>query len=294
MKLSAKLLVNYSSALFASGLFLLAACGPPPANQGGPSVSSSVLPSGQIQPGSAPSLAPSALPSMSPLPSPTVQAGAGSGLANVSSLRFEASNRFLNAKGESTRIYLTLLDSAGLPLSAEAQPALPIEWISTRPQDIAVDEQGVVKALVADGYSTIIARLVGTSYEVQTLISVSSASGNGGSGRGGVSQTLKPVIQSLSVSNTDLLGAGSIISLNARASLSGGNLNSSHYSWSCHPAGCGSFSPATGPHVYWQAPAAPGSYTLELTVRADNQSVSQSVQVNLQTGTGGIAVNPEP
>lgn len=236
---------------------------------------------------------------MAPRPAPTLpprQSTGGSSVA-ISGLRFEAANRFLNAKGETVRLYLTLLGPQGQPLSPEVQAALPIEWLSTRPQDLSVDAQGFVKALVEEGFSTIIARVPGSTYEAQTLFSVSSGrsggggGGGGGSSGGGVSAALNPVIQSLSVSQTQVLGAGAVVRLDAQASYNGSGLGNGDYRWSCIPADCGSFSPASGPTVYWQAPAQSGSYTLQLTASNGSQSASQSLTVSVSVGTETIQVN---
>lgn len=214
----------------------------------------------------------------------------------VSGLRFEGSKRFLSAKGDKMRIYLTLLDPQGQPLSATAQAALKIEWLSSNPQVISVDPAGFIQALADSGQATIIARLSGTTYEVQTLINVYSSGGSSGGGgsssSGSVPTPVTPIIQSLSLSETSIIGAGSLVSLVATASFAGVNLQESDYIWSCQPTPCGTFLPASGSSVYWQAPNQTGSFTIVLSVSKDGAQVSQSAQINSIVGQGNLSLNP--
>jgi len=70
--------------------------------------------------------------------------------ANLAVLRFRDSNkRFLQARGESSRCEVVLLDRTGQELQASVQ----LSWQSSCPQDFSVDAQGLLTALV-DGRST--------------------------------------------------------------------------------------------------------------------------------------------
>lgn len=261
-----------------------------------------------------PSLGPSApstvLPGKGPeqlLPTPLPTPLSGTGAAPqasaepvsvaVAGLRFAAVDRFLDAAGERQRLQVVLLDVQGQPLAVD----LPLEWSSSRPQDIRVSSDGQIEALVDFGYSQIEVRLPGTDFVTGVLINVNnsglSAGGSGsgnGSGSGGGGQQLRPVIHQLQASTAQVLGAGELVRLSASASQGQQAVSDTSYSWRCLEANCNLFTPANGPTVFWQAPPQGGAYTLELTVSQGGQQVSQAVVVQVQVGQGKVTINGGP
>ncbi len=151
MRKSASL--RFSSIGMVCGLLGVVACGPPPSTETPPLLPRSSSPPPSASPGPLPeptpslssqpsplsNLTPSSSPSSSPSPTPKPSVPA----TPVFEMRFEEPKRFLYSKGETVRIYVTLLDAQGQPLSSQVQATLPIEWRSTRPQEIAVDQPGL-------------------------------------------------------------------------------------------------------------------------------------------------------
>lgn len=242
-------------------------------------------------PGSLPQPDASSTPVLTPTPSPTVSASPGLP-ANLAGIRFGELDRFLGYEGESTRFAVIALDGEGRPLDT----VLPLEWSSSRPQDFSVDATGKLTALVRSGYSEIVVRVPGTAYEIRTIVNVSTGSSSGGGG-GSASAPVTPVnaapvIASLQASSNTVLGAGSLVRVSALANDAESPLTDASYSWSCSPQpGCGSFNQPNGSTVYWTAPPTAGQYTLTLTVSDGGQSTSQSVTIQLQTGSGQLTIN---
>lgn len=247
-----------------------------------PPVASPQLPGSLPQPGSTAS----ATPALSDLPE------------NLAGLRYaDGINRFLNAEGQTMRFAVELVDKDGQKIEAE----VPLEWFSSRPQDFSVDAQGLLKALVRSGYSEIVVRIPGTRFEARTIINVSgggSSSGGGGGGGGGPAapapaQNTPPVITLLSSSQATVMGAGAVVQLKAQASDAESSLTEDHFSWSCSPQpACGQVSPLGGRQVFWQSPAAAGSYEMIVTVSDGVLSSRRSLTVQVQTGTGTLQINP--
>lgn len=104
----------------------------------------------------------------------------GQDLSQVKSLSLIASQRFLNASGETLQLTPVLKDAQGNTLTAAD---FPLEWRSSRPLDFGVNAEGKVTALVGSGYSNISLTLTGTTMSVVQLVSVASGEG-GGSGSG--------------------------------------------------------------------------------------------------------------
>lgn len=270
-------------------LMSLSACGPQsegtPSSPSAPSASATPeIAKGGGSPDldiGAPSTTPaaSAEPPVQPTPEPS-QAPENGLPARLAGIRFGEVDRFLNAKGQSSQLQIIPVDRQGNTLETKA---LPLEWESDQPEALSVNAEGLVTALVNDGYATITARVSGTDLEARTLINVTAPHNSA------------PVIESLSASNTLVEGTGTLVQLLAQASDAQSTLPESSYTWSCSPAAsCGSFTPPTGSTVYWSSPNTSGNYTLTLTVSDGSLSSEQSVEVEVQTGIGQINVNPPP
>jgi len=109
----------------------------------------------------------SATPAPTPEPTPAPTANP---LAQVASLSFTTTNRFLNSVGETRELTFQALDAAGQALTIAATA---LEWLSSRPQDVTVSDAGVVTALQGYGSSDITVRVPGTEIQAQIRISVS-------------------------------------------------------------------------------------------------------------------------
>ncbi len=240
-------------------------------------------------------------PEITPTPGASASVGAGGSGGftlpdNLSSIRLATVNRFLNFKGETTRLNVELIDNIGNVIPVD----VPLEWISSRPLEISVDAEGNVKALVEFGFTTITAKIPGTSFETRTVIninSVNSGGGGGGAGGGGGGTpavvNVSPVITSLIASSTSVTGAGVLLKLTAAATDSDSTLTNASYSWSCDQANCGSqFTATQGTEVYWRSPATGGAYTLKLTVSDGQASTSREIGINVIAGQGQLQVNP--
>lgn len=275
-------------------------------------------------PACTPDQAPSSVnPSESALPSSPIQAGpglpqSGSTLAgnasqpvvesrpkptpsvgfvlpeNLAGIRFEERDRFLNALGQTTRFAVYLLDRQGQRIDFQ----VPLEWSSSRPQDFSVDDQGNLKALVNDGFSVIVAKIPGTSFEARTTINVTTWSPTSGGGGGGslagnpAVANSPPVIKLFSSSTFNVTGGGGLVKLLGDATDAQSTLLDSAFSWSCSPQpDCGQFTPASGPTVYWQSPATGGNYIVTLTVSDGSLQTSQNITLVVQAGNGNLQVN---
>lgn len=161
-------------------------------------------------------------PSLTPTPSasaqtPTPEASSNpipsgntnSTMQNIDSLQLESERRFLTGIGDQLQLQLTVLDDQGRPLSLD--PA-SIRYVSSRPEDIQVDNTGKVQALKDFGYSTIRVEAQGKSATL--LLSVSNTSVGGSSGR----TSVQPA--QLSLSGLSSVQAGRTLTL------SGSNLQS--------------------------------------------------------------------
>jgi hypothetical protein len=108
-------------------------------------------------------------------------------LSLLKSLTVLASKVYLDKKGEVVNLQPVLKDAAGQPLNTVD---FPLEWLSSRPADFAVDATGKVTALVEYGYSEITLRVPGTDLAVKQLLSVTEliGSSSGGSSSFGPTQ----------------------------------------------------------------------------------------------------------
>lgn len=160
---------------------------------------SAPLPSEPTLPISSPQPAPSggsptpspASSSATPMASPSASAlPPAPGTRTIQALKLEGS-RFLNASGQ--RITLSVRDQDGTVIAPEQ-----LRFVSSRPQDLRVDAQGQVQALVDNGFSTITISLLGSDLQIEQLFSVASPSsswsgGGGGGGGGGSAPTQENV-----------------------------------------------------------------------------------------------------
>lgn len=285
-------------------LSLLIACPSQPVANAPTDPQASVTPAASAQPGGGTSPTPqpdSGSSKPAPGASATPLPGNGSDFTlpeSLSSIRFASVDRFLNQKGESTRIQVELVDSLGNLIPVE----VPFTWTSSHPQELSVDAEGNVTALVEFGYSTIEVKIPGTQFEARTVVNVNSVNsgGGGGGGRstgsGGVSSPVNaaPVIQSLQTSQDTVMGVGTLVKLTASATDVDSTLTPFSYTWSCaDPACANQFDTSTGTTVYWRSPAIAGAYALKLTVSDGQLSATQSVKVTVQTGQGQLQVNPQ-
>lgn len=271
---------------------------PQPTQQPIPGASSSASPgNGEPTPSAQPSGTASPDPTVSstpevPQPSSSPSASGPSFVLpdNVAAIRFANNDRFLDQQGENITWAVELVDRNGSVVPVEN---VPLEWSSSRPEDFSVDAQGKLTALVSAGYSVIEVRVQGTSLEARSVINV-SAGGVGGGGGGGGSVNAAPVITSLTASETELTGTGSLVKLTASATDSDSTLNSSSFSWSCDQAIGDTFNVSNGDTVYWRTPDASGTYVITLTVSDGQRSVSQDVSIDVSTGQGTLVINPPP
>lgn len=277
---------------------------PQPTQQPTPSPSSSSAPgnSGNPTPSAEPSGPSGPVASVTPSPNnpqPSSSPSAPGGSSafelpdSVAAIRFANNDRFLDQQGESTTWAVELVDRSGNVVPVEN---VPLEWRSSRPEDFAVDAQGKLTALVGAGYSMIEVRVQGTSLEARSVINVSAggAGGGGGGGGGGGSVNAAPVITSLTASETELTGTGSLVKLTASATDSDSNLSSSSFSWSCDQPIGDTFNVSNGDTVYWRTPDASGTYIITLTVSDGQRSVSQDVSIDVTTGQGTVIINTPP
>ena len=277
----------------------LTACfsSPQPTQQPIPGASSSASPgNGEPTPSAQPSGTASPDPTVSstpevPQPSSSPSASGPSFVLpdNVAAIRFANNDRFLDQQGENTTWAVELVDRNGSVVPVEN---VPLEWSSSRPEDFSVDAQGKLTALVSAGYSVIEVRVQGTSLEARSVINV-SAGGAGGGGGGGTSNAA-PVITSLTASETNITGTGSLIKLTASATDSDSSLNSNSFSWSSDQAIGDTFNVSNGDTVYWRTPDTSGTYVITLTVSDGQRSVSQDVSIEVTTGQGTVIVNSPP
>lgn len=170
---------------------LLLACNPspPPGNQTLPSASPSSSPSQSVEASATPDPIPtqtpaSNLPATTPAPSSNPAAGTSTSvnLPDGSKLLIILGNRFLDSVGQTLQLQVSLTDANGQPLPLDS---LKLSYSSSRPQDIAITPQGLITALVDQGFSEISVRIDGTEIQSSQLISVNSLesySGGGGAG----------------------------------------------------------------------------------------------------------------
>lgn len=195
--------------LFYVGLSLslgLTAC-VPPSTPAGPSPSASPALAASASPNPSPSSGPSsglgavagANPSAAPTPTvslnPSQPVAVAPGkpaqdLSLLKSLTVLASKVYLDKKGEVVNLQPVLKDAAGQPLNTVD---FPLEWLSSRPADFAVDASGKVTALVEYGYSEITLRVPGTDLAVKQLLSVTELVGTSSGGSGSVGPTQENV-----------------------------------------------------------------------------------------------------
>jgi hypothetical protein len=102
----------------------------------------------------------------------------------LASIRIAVTERFLNGRGETTRLLVTGLDAQGNPLTG----ALPLSFSQNRPDDFSISPDGVVTALKDFGFSEVLIRVVGTDIVARMTLSVSlpsTYSGGSGNSSGG-------------------------------------------------------------------------------------------------------------
>lgn len=97
----------------------------------------------------------------------------GSSQSNVASIKLNVDNRFLTEKGQTRQLSASLFDASGNELPAGTGV---IQWTSSRPNDISVDTNGMVKALVGLGFSQITVAVAGTSLSDQIVFDVTDPS----------------------------------------------------------------------------------------------------------------------
>ena len=117
-------------------------------------------------PGSDSSATPASAPMQASPSSPTLPAG-------LAQILIRESGRFLAGKGASTQLQVDFLDADGQTLQVGN---LPLEWSSSRPQDIQVDQTGKVTALVDEGFSSIRVRILTGELTAEQLISATNSS----------------------------------------------------------------------------------------------------------------------
>lgn len=271
---------------------LLAACQPQPVATPSPIPSPSALPTAVATPPASP------VPVATREPAPAASAQPEASVAPAASLRLAPFDRFLTAFGQTAQLTAQAYDAAGQPLAQ-----LPrLEWRSSQPGIIAVDQQGLLKALAQDGYATITAQVAGTDMRVSVLVNVTSghagpgSSSSSSSSGGGTSASAPPVntpptIVSLTSSDASVTGGGAIVRLDAIASDSETPLTDASYSWSCTPqASCGSFSSTSGTRTYWTSPAS-GTSQIQLSVSDGSLSVQREVTIAVVSGIVNVTIN---
>ncbi len=176
-----------SKIYFLFSLSLLLGCGPSPNPPG-------IVPSPSASPSSTPAPAETPMPSATVLPSPSsspvlttpnrstpvalASGQPGVDLSILSSVELKVGNPFLDGMGETTLLQPLLKDKQGQPLDPFKYP---LEWLSSRPSDFAIDASGKVTALVEYGFTTIYLKIPGTSLMAQQQISVNTLAATGGS-----------------------------------------------------------------------------------------------------------------
>lgn len=109
-------------------------------------------------------------PSDTPSPNPTPTANAAVPVARI---KMNVDSRFLNKEGETKQLTVTLFDAAGNSLPGDK---VSLIWKSARPQDISVDSQGNIKAVVGLGYAPITVTVAGTDISDTIAFDVSDPS----------------------------------------------------------------------------------------------------------------------
>lgn len=205
-------------------------------------------------------------------------------------LQLVATDRFLEAKGESTRLEVRYLNAQGEPLDLD----LPIEWVSSRPQDFSIDPSGLAQALVDFGFAEITAQIPNSAFKTKLVLNVtatflSSGGGGGGTSSSGSSNTA-PVINTLTATAQAVTGTGVPVRLTATASDAESTLTNANFIWSCLETPCGSFG-GNGTSTIWSSPNASGTYTIRLSVSDGSAVTTKDLSISVQTGTGTITVN---
>lgn len=97
----------------------------------------------------------------------------GSKPALPARMHLDFPSKYLTALGETQQLNLVLFDASGQKISLDAYE---LEWFSSRPQDISVDEKGLVTARVGLGYAEIGVRILGFDLEEKALFDISDPS----------------------------------------------------------------------------------------------------------------------
>ena len=130
---------------------------------------------------------PNSIPTPQASQNPTQPVATSSGkpdqdLSLLKSLGILANKVYLDYKGEAIILKPLLKDAQGQLLNTSD---FPLEWLSSRPADFAIDASGKVTALVEYGFSEITLRVPGTQLAVKQMLSVTENVGTGsGSGSG--------------------------------------------------------------------------------------------------------------
>lgn len=252
-----------------------------------PTASPTPMPSSQPTASPIPSSTPSPTPVPSVEPTPQITAAPQNLLAG---LRLEAQKTYLDYYGQSSQLKPIFLDARGQVIMAD----YPIEWTSSSPSLLSVTAQGLVKALVSYGYATITAKVPGTQLSASTLITVQGSGGGGGGGSSTPSApgNSPPQIISLTSSASTVLGARSIVKIQALAQDADDTLTNASYNWSCSPAAtCGSFSQTDGTSTYWTSTSTPGDQTITLKVSDGKAETQQSLTISVKIGTVNVNIN---
>ncbi len=91
----------------------------------------------------------------------------------VASITLDIDNRFLTREGEERTLTASLFDANGNPLPSSAGV---IQWSSNRPNDVSIDSNGNLKALVGLGFAQITATVAGTDIKDSVLFDVTDPS----------------------------------------------------------------------------------------------------------------------
>lgn len=228
-------MMNASKALsFFCLVAILASCqAAPPTGTPQPSSQPSVQPGpGQDKPEQPASLptgspAPGGQPGMPSAPPPSpVPSAAESPVAPVSvdlgDVQINLDTRFLNGAGDSVQIQVVAKDQAGHLVDPKS---LALEFTSSRPQDVSVDAQGLIKALQDFGYSEIGVRVPGSEQTAKFSISVSSSEAVSGSSGGGGSSSFTASLSSVTPTSAkigdEIVLSGSHLSSVSKVTLDG-------------------------------------------------------------------------
>ncbi|MGV3524182.1 MAG: IPT/TIG domain-containing protein [Candidatus Sericytochromatia bacterium] len=112
-------------------------------------------------------------------------------------MRLELSipSRFISNAGSTLQIQARRILANG---QAETLEPSQLTWTSARPQDISVNDLGLLLGITANGYSEITVRLPGSELEARLLVSVADNSGSSSGGGGGGNTSPPPALNGIS------------------------------------------------------------------------------------------------